>query len=185
MPEKGGLQLLPETRKRTEIKIPGENRMLYIGSVFVAIVLVTYGAFSFQTTNLEKKIAASDEQLMELEGQRNKQEEKALLTISKQLNTTAQIVKSHVFWSTGLEKMEAAVLPNVQFRSFSALIGDDSIRMRVVADNYVTVAKQLAAFVSDDSIKDVSLEGVNVLTTGKLDFSAKIVFDKSKFLKSQ
>ena len=81
--------------------------------------------------------------------------------------------------------MEAAVLPNVQFRSFSALIGDDSIRMRVVADNYVTVAKQLAAFVSDDSIKDVSLEGVNVLTTGKLDFSAKIVFDKSKFLKSQ
>src|SRR3989338_3654157 len=182
MPDKGGLQLLPETRKKIDIKIPGENRMLYIGSGALVLILALYSALGAYQSSLEGDIAAADGQLMTLEQQRNKKTEHQLTTLAKQVDLTSTIVKDHVYWSTALSRIEAAVQPSVQFKSFSAGLGDDTFRIRALADNYVTIAKQMAAFSADEAIKDITLDGVSSLTSGKLDFSVRVSFDRSKFL---
>ncbi len=185
MADKGGLQLLPETRKRIDVNVPGENRTVYIGVALIVLVLAVYGGLWWYSQNLNTKIAEADNQLLALEKGRDKKAEQSLITLSKQIGITNQLIKSHTYWSAGFSRIESALQTNVQFRSFSAVLGEEAIHMRALSNNYVTLAKQLAAFVSDNSVRDITLDGVSTLTNGKLDFSAKILFDKSKFLKNQ
>ncbi len=181
MADKGGLQLLPETRKRIEIKVPGENRWIYTGMVLCALVLAIYGGLWSYQNNLNNKISDIDNQLTSLENQRNKKTEGALLVIAKQLKLVSDVFDNHLYWTTGFSKIEASMQNKVQFKS---LVSDKTglFRMHAVSDNYTTIAKQLAAFVADDSVKDVILNNVSTLNNGQLDFNAQITFDKSKFL---
>ena len=90
---------------------------------------------------------------------------------------------SYVLWSKALNKIEGLLQPQVQFLSFSAAVSDNRFEFKALATNYTVVARQIAAFVSDDSIKDVVLNNVRVLTNGKLEFNIKLDFDKTKFIK--
>ena len=185
MADKGGLQLLPETRKKIDIKVPGENRLIYVGIALIVIIMMLYGGLVVYSKSLETKISDSDTQLTALENQRDKKAETNLLILSKQLAITNQIVNKHIYWSAGLTRIENALQNKVQFKSFSAVLSENSFHIRALSDTYTTVARQLAAFVADDAITDVTLDGVSTLTNGNLDFNSKISFDPTKFLKNK
>ncbi|MEK9157641.1 MAG: hypothetical protein AAB638_00450, partial [Patescibacteria group bacterium] len=121
MADKGGLQLLPETRKRIDVNVPGENRTVYIGVALIVLVLAVYGGLWWYSQNLNTKIAEADNQLLALEKGRDKKAEQSLITLSKQIGITNQLIKSHTYWSAGFSRIESALQTNVQFRSFSAV----------------------------------------------------------------
>jgi hypothetical protein len=184
MADKGGLQLLPETRKKIDIKVPGENRLIYIGAALIVVILAVYGGLAWYSSSLSTKISNADTQLIALEKLRDQKGEEKLLTLSKQLAITNQIVNNHTYWSVGLSRIESVLQNNIQFKSFGSTLSENSFHMRALSDNYSTLAKQLAAFVADDAVTDVTLDGVSTLTSGKLDFNSKISFDPAKFLKN-
>ncbi len=183
MPDQNGLQLLPETRRKIEVKVPGENRLIYAGTTILVLMLVVTGGLYFYRGTLEDTKSRLDAEIINLEKDRDKKIETSLLTLSKQLSLISTLLDSHIIWSKALSKIENLLQPQVQFLSFSAAISDNRFEFKALANNYTVVARQIAAFVSDDSIKDVSLTDVHVLTTGKLEFSIKLEFDKTKFLK--
>src|SRR3989344_201782 len=168
MPDQNGLKLLPETRRKIEVRIPGENRLIYIGMVVLVLVAVVIAGLYFYRSSLENKKNDLDAEIASLEKQRNKNVETNLLTLSKQLSLISTLLDSHIVWSKALGKIENLLQPQVQFLSFAAAVSDNRFEFKALATNYTVVAKQIAAFVSDDSIKDVSLTNVHVLTTGKL-----------------
>ncbi|OGN27395.1 MAG: hypothetical protein A2941_00935 [Candidatus Yanofskybacteria bacterium RIFCSPLOWO2_01_FULL_49_17] len=182
MSDKGGLQLLPETRHKIEVKIPGQNRLISIGIVLLVLVLIVYGSLAWYSGSTDAKIADADNQLAGIEQQRDKKSEAGLLTLSKQMAITGQIIQNHIFWSTAFSKLEAGLAGSVQFKSFSAQASDNTLHIRALADTYATIARQLAAFTGTDGVTDVNLDGVTTLTSGKLDFNTKLVFDRTKFL---
>ncbi len=183
MPDQNGLQLLPETRRKIEVKVPGENRFLYMGTTVLVLMLVLTGGLYYYKSTLENQKTELDEQIVNLEKNRDKNVEANLLTLSKQLSLISTLLDSHVVWSKALGKVENLLQPQVQFLSFSAAVLDNRFEFKALATNYTVVARQIAAFVSDDSIKDITLTNVHVLTTGKLEFSIKLEFDKTKFIK--
>ncbi len=183
MPDQNGLQLLPETRRKIEVKIPGENRLIYTGTAVLILMLVLTGGLYFYRSNLEDTKTGLDAQIVNLEKERDKKVETNLLTLSKQLTLISTLLDSHIVWSKALSKVENLLQPQVQFLSFSAAVIDNRFEFKALATNYTVVARQIAAFVSDDSIKDVALTNVHVLTTGKLEFGIKLEFDKTKFIK--
>ena len=183
MPDQNGLQLLPETRRKIDIKVPGENRLIYAGITILVIMLVLVGGLYFYKNNLENKKTELDAKIISLEKDRDKKAEANLLTLSKQLTLISTLLDSHVVWSKAFSKVEGLLQPQVQFLSFSAAVSDNRFEFKALATNYTVVARQIAAFVSDDSIKDIALTNVHVLTSGKLEFSIKIEFDKTKFIK--
>ncbi len=183
MPNQNGLQLLPETRRRIDINIPGENRFVYVGTAILVLVVILIGGLYFYKTSLETQKTELDAQIASLEKERNIKVESNILTLHKQLSLISTLLDSHIIWSKALGKIENLLQPQVQFLSFSAAISDNRFEFKALANNYTVVAKQIAAFISDDSIKDVALTNVHVLTNGKLEFSIKIEFDKTKFLK--
>lgn len=185
MPDQNGLQLLPETRRKIEVRVPGENRLIYAGITVLILMLVLTGGLYFYKSTLEDQKTGLDAKIINLEKDRDKKVEQNLLTLNKQLSLISTLLDSHVVWSKALAKVENLTLahPQIQFLSFSAAVGDNRFEFKALASNYTAVARQIAAFVSDDSIKDISLTNVHVLTTGKLEFSIKLEFDKTKFIK--
>lgn len=180
--DQNGLQLLPETRRKIEVKIPGENRLIYIGVAILVLMLALSTALFFYKNSLEDKLSGLDADLASVERSRDKKAEANILTLNKQLSLVSNLVNSHVTWSKALSKIESLLQPQIQFLSFSAAIAENRFEFKALAPNYTVIAKQISAFASDESIKDLALNNVHVLTTGKLEFSVKIEFDKNKFL---
>ena len=183
MSDQNGLQLLPETRKKIEIRVPGENRLVYTGITVLILVFVLVGGLYFYKKSLENQKTELDAEIVRLDKDRNKDIETNLLTLNKQLSLLSTLLDSHILWSKALNKIENLLQPQVQFLSFSAAVIDNRFEFKALAANYTVVARQIASFVSDDSIKDIALTDVHVLTSGKLEFSIKLEFDKTKFLK--
>jgi len=94
----------------------------------------------------------------------------------------SDLLNKHAYWTTAFSKIEGLTQNQVQFNSITASLADNKIDFKAVAANYTTVARQIAAFLSDESIKDINLNKVNTLTNGRLEFTMQIMFDRSKFL---
>lgn len=185
MPDHGGIQLLPETRRKIEIKTPGENRWLYAGVTVVILVVIAVGGLLFYKGGLEEKLAQLDSDLAKLEEQRDKKVENNLLILDKQLSLITKLLNNHIFWTKALGKIEVLTNPQVQYQTFVGGVDDGKLELKALTFNYTLLAKQIAAYVSDDSIKDVDLSDVHVRTDGKLEFSLKLTFDKNKFIREE
>lgn len=185
MPDQGGIQLLPESRRKIDIRTPGENRWVYAGVAALVLVFSVAAGLVFYRSGLEDKLAGLDTNLTNLEKKRDKKVEANLLTLSQQLALTTQLLNNHIFWSKALAKIEALTQPQVQFSTFNALAAEGKFEIKASTLNYTVLARQIAAYVSEDSIKDIDLSNVHVLTNGRLEFNIRITFDKNKFLKEQ
>ncbi len=182
MVERGGLQLLPETRKKIEITTPGENRLITIGSViFIAAVVLAGGMYLYQNT-LENRLMSLDAEIVTFEQQRNKQAEQNILVFNKQVSMLSNLLNDHIYWTSAFSKIESLTQVQVQFNTMTATATTNKLGFEALATNYTTVARQIAAFLSDDSITDISLDQVNTLTNGQLKFKMQLTFDRRKFL---
>lgn len=185
MPDKSGLQLLPETRKKIEVTIPGENRLLFIGVVFLLLAVVAVAGLYYYKNTITTKITDLDTQISNLEKNRNAEAEDKILVLNKQLSLISNIIDNHIFWTKGFGKLESLLQSQIQITSLDA--STEKIDLRGIAPSYTMIAKQIAAFYSDqnNSIQDLELGNINALTNGKLEFSITLKLDKDKFLKNK
>lgn len=185
MADLGGLQLLPETRKKIEIRIPGENRLVFVGSaIFLLAVILTAGLYVYKGS-LENKLTGLNAEIDALEQKRDKRAEQNILVFNRQVAMLSDLLNKHPYWSTGFSKIESLLQGQVQFDSLTASTADNKVDFKAVAANYSTIARQIASFLSDEAIEDISLNKVSTLTNGRLEFNMQITFNKSKFLKNK
>jgi len=182
MPDIGGLQLLPETRKRIEIRVPGENRFLVLGFVFVLIVVGLYFGLVFYQNSISSSAVGLDNQLAAIEKSRDKTQEVKLLDLSQQLSIVGPLLSGHFVWSDAFTKIQNLSLPQIQYQSINTNVSSKRFLFEALAPSYTSIAKQIAAFYSDDSITDITLNKISPLPTGKLRFSLQLFFDPNKFL---
>lgn len=185
MSNTSGLQLLPETRKKIEVMVPGENRVIVIGSIILSIITMLAGWLYFYRNSLENKLSSLDAEIVALEQQRNKQAEQNILVFNKQISILSSLLNEHPYWTSGFSKIENLTQNQVQFENMTMSLTENKISFKAIAANYTTIAKQIASFLSDESIKDIALNKVNTLTNGQLEFTMQVLFDKNKFLNSK
>lgn len=184
MANAGGLQLLPQTRKKLELKIPGENKFLVLSLLFVLVIGGIYFALYSYRVSIFNQAIAVDDQVASLEKQRNKDTEKQLLSLNQQLSVVKPLISGHIMWSQALQRIQAMIAPTVQFSSLTTDLLKKSIVFKATADNYTTVAHQIAAFYRDPAISDVNLNKITNLTTGRVEFDMELSIDTDKFLKN-
>jgi hypothetical protein len=182
MPDAGGLQLLPETRKKIEVRVPGQNRPVILSLIFALLVAGLYIGLMFYNNSILSSITQTDGKLAALENSRDKKLEQKLLDLKGQLAVVGPLISSHSFWSQGFIKIQNLVQPQVQFKSINADAATAKIIFQATAANYTTVAKQIAAFYADDSIADIVLSKASSLPTGRVDFTMQLIFNPEKFL---
>lgn len=178
MADMGGLQLLPETRKRIDIVAPGENKTLTMGVVILVITIISILAFYFYKNSLENRLADLDSEIVALEQQRNKQTEQSIITLNKQISLLSNLLTNHVAWSLVFSKIESLLQSQIRFESVTTSLAENKVDIKAVAANYTTIARQIAAFVSDKSIENVDLNKVSTRTNGQLEFNMRLIFNK-------
>lgn len=166
------------------IKVPGENRFLYIGSIVLGAVIVAVFWLNFEARSFEEKIKMLDEQILSLDQSRNRQAEQNIRLIERQLALTSELVNEHIYFSKALSRLESLIQDKVQIESLSIKSGG-KLNFNGFTLNYITIARQIAAFLVEDSILDIELGEMNPQTDGKLEFNMQIEFDKIKLIQNK
>lgn len=182
MADIGGLQLLPETRKKIEIRIPGQNKFLIFSFVFSLIVLVAYFSLFSYESSLNSKSSFLDSQLSAIEKSRDKTAETNLLNLSSQLKIINPLLNNHLIWSDAFAEIQNLTLPQIQYEVLNANFDSKKYVFKATAANYTTVAKQIAAFYGSDTFTDVALDKVSSQPSGRVEFMLELIFDPNKFL---
>ncbi|MBI2063618.1 MAG: hypothetical protein HYT65_01335 [Candidatus Yanofskybacteria bacterium] len=182
MPDIGGLQLLPETRRKIEVSLPGQNRSLILSLIILALVIGLYFSLLTYKRSLFSSMTAINQQLEELEKSRDKQMEIRLLDLNNQLSVVNPLISSHFFWSEAFTKIQSLVQPQVQFKSINADALGKKILITALAANYTTIARQIASFYTIDSVTDIILSKVQTQPTGQTELTMQLFFDPSKML---
>lgn len=176
------LQLLPERRKSIEIHTPGQNKPLVFSIILAVIVGAVYGALYFYKSSLLSTAQSIDNELAALEQRRDKPTEEKLLLLNKKLAVVGPLLSGHVYWSEAFARIQRLTQPQVQFKTLSAGTSDKKLIFKANAPNYMTVARQIAAFLSDGSIADITLDKVATLPSNKVEFNMSMIFDPKTFL---
>ncbi|TSC90920.1 MAG: hypothetical protein G01um10142_170 [Parcubacteria group bacterium Gr01-1014_2] len=177
MPE---LELLPEKTQKIQVG-PKENFWPVL--LFLVITLALYGGLFFYNQTLKTKVQDLDAAIISFNEGRDKQREDRISEVKAKLSQTQGILDSHIFWSKGFKKIQQLTLPSVQFQSIVASVPELKFEFRATAPNLTTIAKQGANFLADNSIQDISISQIKILTTGRTEFGIKLIFNKERFLK--
>lgn len=177
MPE---LELLPEKTQKIEI---GPKKTLWPIFSSLFIVLVLYGALLFYNQTLKNKVQDLDAALINFNKERDKEGENRINEVEAKLVQAQGLLEGHLFWSKGFKKIQELTLPSVKFKYIAASLPELKFEFRAIAPNLTAIAKEAVNFLADDSIQDVSINQIKVLTTGQTEFGIKLTFNKDKFLK--
>mgnify|MGYP001594462111 FL=1 len=177
MPE---LELLPEKTKRIDF---GGKKILEPSLFLLIFVLTLLAGLFFYNQTLKSKIKDLDSAFNSLNQARDKAKEVRLSEVQSKLSRAQILLDDHVLWSEGFKKVQELVISSVQFQSLTASLPELKFEFRATAPNLTAIAKQGANFLSDDSVSDVSINQIKVLTTGKTEFVIKLFFDPVKFLR--
>ena len=180
-----GLKLLPGTKRKLGIKVPGENRFLYIGSAILGAVLVTMFALGHYQSSLERQLGQLNDRLVESERTRDKKGEQNLKILKERMTLVSNILEEHIYWTKAFSLIESLLQRQVRFQSFSGFTDDSKIGIQGQAANYTVLAKQLAAFFTDRSVVDISLGKSSVSPEGVVEFGLEIKFDKLKLIQKK
>ncbi|MEK7579582.1 MAG: hypothetical protein AAB469_00050 [Patescibacteria group bacterium] len=177
MPE---LDLLPERTKKIEIGAAtrfGPSFFIFI------IVFVLYGGLFFYNKTLESKVQELDASLISFNQNRDKAKEERIAEVNSKLNQAQILLGRHMLWSKGFKKIQQLTLPSVQFESLVASLPELKFEFKATAPNLTAIAKQGANFLADESVSDISVNQIKILTNGRTEFIFKLTFNSDKFLK--
>ena len=185
MPDQGGISLLPEARRRLEITVPGENRPFYYGGAVLLLVVLIFAGLKFYTSYLTSSLTEIENEVALIESQRNREFEQEVLRLNKQFSLVGNILKGHLIWSNVISSVQSRTPPQIQIRTLLGDTTEAKLDISGRALNYTTVAKQIAALLSYESVTDVVLDKVSVFSSGFLEYNMRLYFDKDKFLLNQ
>lgn len=179
------IQLLSGSRRKLEVKVPGENRPLYVGGIFLVVAGMIWGGLWYYFNSLSGQLANLDSTLSTLETGRDRKSEKDILTWEKRLALAGKVVGNHLVWSEALSKIQAAAPPAVQFSTFSANAKSAYVDIKATAPSYTVVAKHIASFMAEPVFTEVDINKISGLPSGLLEYDLRVTFDRNKLLLSQ
>lgn len=183
MPYKGGVQLLPETRRQTLARAVSGNRFVYWGLALGAIVLVANIILSAYATSLREQIAAADGKLRLQESQRDKEGEKQLQAAQRQSKLMGQMLRNHLYWSRAFDGLERLMQSGVRIVDLSASVAESKLQFTGATSSYATIARQLSSFLAGEGVRDVRLTAVSAEDAGALEFEGEIDIDTAETLR--
>lgn len=182
MQQGGTISLLPESRRRLEISVPGENRPLYYGGAVLLLVLLIFAGLKLYTASLASQLSETDAEINTIEGQRDKKFEKEALLLNKQFSLVGNFLQNHLIWSNALINIQNLTPPQIQLKTVLGDVNESKMEIIGRASSFTTIAKQIAALLSNEAVTDVALDKISNFSDGFLEYSMRVVFDKNKFL---
>ena len=176
------IQFLPESRRRLDIKNPGEYRLLYVSLGWLAFCLLIYGGVWFYGRSLEQKITTQDAAIEAKNNERYQKFEREALALNQRLAEVDIMLDQHPVWSLVLAKLQGITPPSIQFVTLIGNIEKSSMTIKALAPDYPTIAKQIANYLASDIVKDIDMNKAILNSSGSVEYTMIISFNSDKVL---
>ena len=182
MEQGGTISLLPESRRRLEISVPGENKPIYYGASVVLLVLLIFAGMKLYSAALTGKLSDIENEISQNEAQRDKKFEQEALVLKKQFSLVGNILSKHLIWSNAVLTVQNLTPPQIQLETLLGDAHEARLDIKGKATTYTVIAKQMAALLSNEGVVDIALDKVSTFSTGVLEYNMRVFFNKDKFL---
>ncbi len=180
MNDRQGVQLLQ--KKRLGDGAQGSGLFFGVSCLALGLVAIVYGYLWWAVSSAEARIVEIDQSIAEIERTRDKQKEARLLMSYDQVTQLDPLLRSHVFMSAALQRLQALVQVQVQAISVNIDTQKKIIALKGVADNFTTISRQISSLYLDPSLLNVSLQKMTSLPNGRVDFELLIEFNDKVLL---
>lgn len=155
--------------------------LFYLAISILIAVVFCYVVFIAKNNMQNSEITDLDSKMATLGTDRQKEQEKDVLTYQKKLNDFTFLFKSYGFASNVFAFMEKETLPNVWFRRFDLNARNNEVGLSGEADDMGVFSKQLAGFEKNKYVKNVNLLSSNLEESTKVEFTLSLTLDSSIF----
>jgi len=174
---------LPETQRRPTLSSYTSGNSYFYFAIFLgAIILVTSATLGSYKANLSKEIESLTGKMNTREKARNKEQEKELIAAAKQSKVLQQVLANKIYWTQAFDRIEKIMQSSVTLTGLDANVEKGTIAFRATADNYASVARQLASFAAASGINDVSIERMETTQAGNVEFTGIVTIDTKAVL---
>jgi hypothetical protein len=182
MADQGGLQLLPEARRRVEIKGQKKRGSVILGIILIVLVVAAYIAADFYLTSVNDELAGLDEKVLGINKRRDKEVEKEVRTLNSQLSLISNLLDNHIFWTKGFDRLESLTVPQLKYISLKANVDQGEISARVSAASFSELAKQISSYFADENFESVDTGDISLRPDGQVEASLLIKFNPDGFI---
>ena len=182
------ISLIPKDYKKEKANFSLKFIFSKIGILAVALVilsLLTYGGLSFYSKSLNNKLNTIQDQLKNLNDQRDSKFEKEVGAIDEALKNLKIILANHLYWSNLFSGFEDIIVPKVSFSGFNGNLEQDG-SVNLVLDGktagYTYLAKQMISFSQNKLVSHVDVSEISLGTEGGIQFGLNIKFLKDILL---
>ena len=176
------IQFLPESRRRLEIKNPGEYKLLYLSLGWLGLCLLLYGGVWFYSGQLGQQITKQDAAITAKNEERDQAFEREALALNQRLAEVDVMLNQHPVWSLVLAKLQGITPPSVQFITLIGNIEKGSMTIKALAPDYPTIAKKIANYLASDIVKDIDMNKAILNSSGAVEYTMIISFNPDKIL---
>ena len=161
-------------------QITSKKSILMIFSIgfLIVVVLASLGLWGYQA-NLIKEKTSLIERIGNLENQRNDDLESNFIELGKRIEGFEKTLEYRVYFSKVFEMIEELTLSQVQFADMNIDLLENKFNLRIEANSYSTLAKQVVVFEEDQRIKSVKLSKVGLNTYGQVTSDLTLELDSS------
>ena len=154
--------------------------LVIFGLSVVIYVGINFGYIPYLNSQLEKV----DVQFAQLSKSFDENQQKEFINFYSQLYNIKNLSSAHVYPSKVFDLIETSLYRNVRLSNLQMNVASEEIRIDGIAQDFDTLANQLASLKSNPDIYSVSLDSskkIEVKDGGGVSFSAKLVMKKGFF----
>ncbi|MEK7500863.1 MAG: hypothetical protein AAB642_01935, partial [Patescibacteria group bacterium] len=146
------------------------NRAAKIELLLLLVLAGLWGGAYFWQGQLAGELAAVNDQLQSVTGQRDIALENRLKAVGAALETFGGVLDKHRYWSKVFEMLEQSTLPEITFLNFESDAASSAISLKGRAPSYAALARQIKIFQTTPHITDLTASGINLSQDGHLNF---------------
>jgi len=140
------------------------------------VVLAYFGLLGYENNLLDRKEIAENN-VEELQGQRNLETEATLIELKEKIDTLKDLLKIHVYPSRIFQILEELALTQVRFVELQADLSRMQLRLNSEMADYSVLAKQISVFEGDSRINKVDVSEINLNKSGRVEANFLLIMD--------
>ena len=143
--------LSPSSARKIDVKVPGENRLLYSGVAIFVLILIAIGGLYFYKGLMKRNISTMENSLNSAKERFEPAKIVQLQVLDKRLNASNEILSKHIAISPIFETFQSITLKNISYTKFNYGVDENNnggiiIKMSGIAKGYESIALQSDIF---------------------------------------
>lgn len=160
----------------------GLGILVFIAFLFLAVVSLIYGGIFFYKRSLNESLVSFTRELAQLEEQLDSQIIEEMSRVDRGLATARTLLSRHIYTSQMFTILEDNTLEDVYYTNFTYdFLNGRSSKMEGVAEDYVTLHRQLERFRSLPAVSRVLFDTIQVVEEDKVGFTVTVEFNENTF----